>query len=230
MLKEHQKAYLTNNTVIPLLDTYLERSRMEAQKGNLPSGIEESILTSFAEKGISGVKFDLRSLRGAGPEELRKLSAQIVNVASEGITGIKSVMRISNLMKAVPNLMQSPEGQLVVASQMKILAESANVPFQVDSEILEANDGQIPKNYGTLSTKMTAERQKEILSRLSDRFDDPAKPERDQDIKTPFGSRKVLGTYDSLPDASTVKGKKFFDPDKNHAVISNGKSYVKYNG
>ena len=161
--EQFRTEYKTAAALKPILKHFREVSKELAESGEEWGPVAESALTSLAEK--SGL--DLRSLAGdSKAEQLRKISAQIVNIGSAGLGARSTNLRVRNLQAATPSLSQTPEGRDLIAREMEIIQEAGQVGLKETAKIRKENGGNLPLDFDEIVLPRVEAKQDEILNKL----------------------------------------------------------------
>ncbi len=205
LLKQFEQQYEASSQILPIIEEFKKLNEEIEQSGEGWGPAVESAVGGVHK--LSGGLIDLRSAAGEKMERLRKLTAQLVNIGTQGVKGHATNLKVQNLEKAVPSLLQSYEGRKRIAEDMEKLAVSAQIPLAETAKVREENGGVLPGNFSEVVLPRIDAQRKEVLNTISE---DPFK-----------GVQKGLNKLPNAKDANPNKG--YYDP-------STQKTYVAKNG
>src|SRR5580698_474987 len=148
LLKQFEQQYEASSQILPIIEEFKQLNEEIEQSGEGWGPVVESAVGGINK--ISGGLIDLRSAAGEKMERLRKLSAQLINIGTQGIKGHATNLKVQNLEKAVPSLLQSYEGRKRIAEDMEKLAVSAQLPLAETARVREENGGNLPSNFSEI--------------------------------------------------------------------------------
>lgn len=209
LLKQFEQQYEASSQILPIIEEFKQLNEEIEQSGEGWWPAVESAVGGVNK--ISWGLIDLRSVAGEKMERLRKLTAQLVNIGTQGVKGHATNLKVQNLEKAVPSLLQSYEGRKRIAEDMEKLAVSAQLPLAETAKVREENGGILPSNFSEIVLPRIDAQRKEVLNSIST---DPMK-----------GISKGLSKLPSVKDANPNKG--YYDPSTQKTyVVKNGKWVV----
>ena len=149
-------------------DSDIRLGRMEElnESGELNAPGFESALR-IAEEGLPfGLSIDLTALRTADTEEFNKLSTDFLKDAKKFFGPKITDNEVKLFLKTVPSVVNTPEGRRRVIQNLRLFNEAARTRSDVMNSIIEENNGERPRNLGSLIEK----RAKPQLDAIAERF------------------------------------------------------------
>lgn len=172
--------------------------------------IRDPVLSESLEK----LGLDFKGLMSGDTTELKKLESFFLRGASSLFGGKVSNQEMQQLLASVPTLLNSKEGRIQIAKQMKLANESSFLEDKVRREIIKENGGVPPFDI----RDQVAERMGPEEERLAEEFINASLSKSKQE--------KVAKTFEKLPSATEYSGKRIRFPDGSIRK-SNGKEWVK---
>ena len=140
-------------------DMRIDRMNVIDKNGNVSAPAMIKVLDTFG--------LPIGVLSNPDTEEFRKLEAEFARDVSKVFPGGKITnFELQTFMRAVPSLMNSPEGRQQVYRNRKLLNEAKRIKFDAYKQIIKENGGKKPPNLGILLEEKTSEK----MLDLEDRF------------------------------------------------------------
>lgn len=165
-------------------------------------------------QGLSGQllsKVGLGRFRTADTQELEKLSQQFLNNLKNVFGSRPTNLDVTNYMKSIPTLANSPEGRARIIKNLRLYNEAAKIRGEALRDILKENKGRPPANLDLM-----------IEDRIGDRLDRLAAQISDSGS---FGAGESK-TFESLPDPAQFAGKTIRDTQSGKLLVSDGQQWI----
>ena len=163
--------------------------------------IRPGLQSFFAKAGI-----DFDSLKNANELELSKLQNFFLKGATALYGGKVSNAEMFNLLRSVPNLLQTQEGSILLANQIINSNQSAIKEYEIMQRLIKENGG-VPPAFLKLKVE---EEMEPYYQQYSDDF---------INASTAF---TTLDTFKELPSASQYKGAEVEDEKTGNKYMSDG--------
>lgn len=140
-------------------DMRIDRMNAIDKNGNVSAPAMIKVLDAFG--------LPIGILSNPDTEEFRKLEAEFARDVSSVFPGGKITnFELQTFMRAVPSLLNSPEGRQAVYRNRKLLNEAKRIKYDEYKRIIKENGGKKPPNLGLLLDERTSEK----MLDLEDRF------------------------------------------------------------
>jgi len=199
-IKDYEKDYQ--------LGVQIEQLADEMDKLNDEIEEEWSPWAESASQGIKGLSYGLvnaPALAGNKAEVFRTKANEVVDLTSNAIKGLASKYRVGIKEASKPSLNQSYEARKHNISDLRKRAKILQIPYANANEILQANEGNIPKTFG-----------QEVLPRIKEQIESLYKGKE----------KKVIDTFMLKELGKPEEGIEFKDTDTDTIYfVKNGAWY-----
>ena len=169
-------------------------------------------------QGITGQllsKVGLGRFRNADTQELEKLSQQFLNNLKNVFGSRPTNLDVTNYLKSIPTLANSPAGRARVIKNLRLYNEAAQLRGQALRDILKENKGRPPNNLDLVIEDRIGTQLDQLAGQISD--SGSADQEQSQ-------------TFESLPNPSQYAGKTIRDNQTGQLIKSDGSRWIPQQG
>lgn len=154
-------------------------------------------------------KVGLGRFRTAETQELEKLTQSFMSNLKNIFGARPTNFDVQQYLKAVPSLVQSPEGRARVIKNLRVANKAAQIRAEALREILKANKNRVPSNLDLL-----------IEERVGDQLD-----RLNQELSgSPTGTESQES--EQLPDPAQYVGRRVQDTVTGQILISDGTRWI----